>query len=247
MNRPFIHGINFEERLRTKLEALGCRIYYDQTYDHQYKLDFIVNGFRDVARLPEHIGMQMTANKDDVTKQREFVYVQKKNIIVAKAVYLEADPVADIEQGAATLVYAALLTLVFNRAYRYRRVVGLRLTRNFSFEFFDLEENIRRLLDMDKTVKPQRSVTLSEELLVGKIINFNKEKGYGFIECESRPNNVFFHIRNEVGEDVLSRIESVQEESTGWRQLDIPVSFREKSVIRFGEDKPAAFDIKLSV
>ena len=247
MNRPFIHGINFEERLRTKLEALGCRIYYDQTYDHQYKLDFIVNGFRDVARLPEHIGMQMTANKDDVTKQREFVYVQKKNIIVPKAVYLEADPVADIEQGAATLVYAALLTLVFNRAYRYRRVVGLRLTRNFSFEFFDLEENIRRLLDLDKTVKPQRSVTLSEELLVGKIINFNKEKGYGFIECESRPNNVFFHIRNDVGDDVLTRIESVQEESTGWRQLDIPVSFREKSVIRFGEDKPAAFDIKLSV
>ena len=162
MNRPFIHGINFEERLRTKLEALGCRIYYDQTYDHQYKLDFIVNGFRDVARLPEHIGMQITANKDDVTKQREFVYVQKKNIIVPKAVYLEADPVADIEQGAATLVYAALLTLVFNRAYRYRRVVGLRLTRNFSFEFFDLEENIRRLLELDKTVKPQRSVTLSE-------------------------------------------------------------------------------------
>lgn len=247
MNRPFIHGINFEERLRTKLEALGCRIYYDQTYDHQYKLDFIVNGFRDVARLPEHIGMQITANKDDVTKQREFVYVQKKNIIVPKAVYLEADPVADIEQGAATLVYAALLTLVFNRAYRYRRVVGLRLTRNFSFEFFDLEENIRRLLEMDKTVKPQRSVTLSEELLVGKIINFNKEKGYGFIECESRPNNVFFHIRNDVSDDVLTRIESVQEESTGWRQLDIPVCFREKSVIRFGEDKPAAFDIKLSV
>ena len=247
MNRPFIHGINFEERLRTKLEAMGCRIYYDQTYDHQYKLDFIVNGFRDVARLPEHIGMQVTANKDDVTKQREFVYVQKKNIIVPKAVYLEADPAADIEQGAATLVYAGLLTLVFNRAYRYRRVVGLRLTRNFSFEFFDLEENIRRLLEMDKTVKPQRSVTLSEELLVGKIINFNKEKGYGFIECESRPNNVFFHIRNEVADDVLTQIESVQEESTGWRQLDIPVSFREKSVIRFGEDKPAAFDIKLTL
>ena len=180
MNRPFIHGINFEERLRTKLEALGCRIYYDQTYDHQYKLDFIVNGFRDVARLPEHIGMQITANKDDVTKQREFVYVQKKNIIVPKAVYLEADPVADIEQGAATLVYAALLTLVFNRAYRYRRVVGLRLTRNFSFEFFDLEENIRRLLELDKTVKPQRSVTLSEELLVGKRSSISiKRKGMG--------------------------------------------------------------------
>ena len=187
MNRPFIHGINFEERLRTKLEALGCRIYYDQTYDHQYKLDFIVNGFRDVVRLPEHIGMQITANKDDVTKQREFVYVQKKNIIVPKAVYLEADPVADIEQGAATLVYAALLTLVFNRAYRYRRVVGLRLTRNFSFEFFDLEENIRRLLEVDKTVKPQRAVTLSEELLVGKIINFNKEKGYGLLSVKVGP------------------------------------------------------------
>ena len=245
MNRPFIHGINFEERLRTRLEALGCRIYYDQTYDHQYKLDFIVNGFRDVARLPEHIGLQITANKDDVAKQREFVYVQKKSFVVPKAVYLEADPSADMEQGAATLVYAALLTLVFNRAYKYRRVVGLRLTRNFSFEFFDLEENIRRLQGFEKNPRPPRVIPLSEEILSGKIINFNKEKGYGFIECSSRPNNVFFHIRNDVDEDVLAKIDSVQEESTGWRQLDIPVSFREKSVIRFGEDKPAAFDIKL--
>lgn len=245
MNRPFIHGINFEERLRTKLEALGCRIYYDQTYDHQYKLDFIVNGFRDVARLPEHIGIQITANKDDASKQREFLHVQKKSFIVPKAVYLEADPSADMEQGAATLVYAALLTLVFNRAYKYRRVVGLRLTRNFSFEFFDLEENIRRLQTVEKSPKAPRIQPISEETLQGKIINFNKEKGYGFIECASRPNNVFFHIRNDVDEEVITRIDSAQEESTGWRQLDIPVFFREKSVIRFGEDKPAAFDIKL--
>ena len=81
---------------------------------------------------------------------------------------------------------------------------------------------------------------------MGKIINFNKEKGYGFIACESRPNNVFFHIRNDVAEDVLVHIEAAEEEATGWRQLDIPVTFREKSVIRFGEDKPVAFDIKLA-
>jgi len=248
MNRPFIHGINFEERLRTKLETLGCRIYYDQTYDHQYKLDFIVNGFRDVARLPEHIGIQVTANKDDAIKQREFWQVQKKSFVVPKAVYLEADPAADLEQGAAALVYAALLSLVFNRAYRHRRVVGLRLTRSFSFEFFDLEENIRRLQNGqngDKGVKPLRPVVVHEDLLVGKIINFNKEKGYGFIECAGRPNNVFFHIRNEISEDVLAKIETTEEEETGWRQLDIPVTFREKSVIRFGEDKPAAFDIQI--
>lgn len=246
MNRPFIHGINFEERLRTRLEALGCRIYYDQTYDHQYKLDFIVNGFRDVARLPEHIGMQITANKDDSAKQREFLQVQKKSFVVPKAVYLEADPSADIEQGAATLVYAALLTLVFNREYRHRRVVGLRLTRNFAFEFFDLEENIRNLQSPDRIARVPRIIPNGDEMLAGKIINFNREKGYGFIECASRPNNVFFHIRNDVEQDVLSKIEAAEEESTGWRQLDIPVTFREKSVIRFGEDKPAAFDIKLS-
>ncbi len=41
-------------------------------------------------------------------------------------------------------------------------------------------------------------------------------------------------------------IKVAEEESTGWRQLDIPVTFREKSVIRFGEDKPVAFDIKLA-
>lgn len=246
MNRPFIHGINFEERLRTKLEALGCRIYYDQTYDHQYKLDFIVNGFRDVARLPEHIGLQITANKDDVAKQREFLHIQKKSFVVPKAVYLEADPAADMEQGAATLVYAALLALAFNMEYRRRRVVGLRLSRNFSFEFFDLEENMRHLQGQERPARPPRVVGTSDECFVGKIINFNKEKGYGFIACDSRPNNVFFHIRNEVAEDVLAHIDTAEEEATGWRQLDIPVTFREKLVIRFGEDKPVAFDIQLA-
>ena len=246
MNRPFIHGINVEERLRTKLESLGCRIYYDQTYDHQYKLDFIVNGFRDVARLPEHIGLQITANKDDVVKQREFLHIQKKSAVVPKAVYLEADPTADLEQGAATLVYAALLALVFNREYRHRRIVGLRLSRNFSFEFFDLEENIRQLQGFERAPRTPRVVSPSEESLLGKIINFNEEKGYGFIACESRPNNVFFHIRNEVAEDVVTYIKAAEEESTGWRQLDIPVTFREKSVVRFGEEKPVAFDIKLA-
>jgi hypothetical protein len=245
MNRPFIHGINFEERLRTKLESLGCRIYHDQTYDHQYKLDFIVNGFKNVARLPEHIGLQVTANRDDLSKQREFVQVQKTSLVVPKAVYLEVDPEADVEQGAATLVYAALLTLVFNSAYRKSRVVGLRLTRGFTFEFFDLEENIRRLQSSSKGADELRGPQASEEILAGRIINFHREKGYGFIQCPSRPNNVFFHIRNDVDEHVVAKIATNAEENTGWRQLDIPVIFREKWIGKSRSHKPAAFDIKL--
>ena len=245
MNRPFIHGINLEERLLTKLEALGCRIYHDQTYDHQYKLDFIVNGFRHVARLPEHIGLQVTANRDDLAKQQEFLQIQRRSFVVPKAVYLEVDPEADIEQGAATLVYAALLTLVFNVAYRKCRVTGLRLSRGFSFEFFDLEENIRRLQSFDKTSRSPQTIQTNDELLMGKIINFHKEKGYGFIQCDSRPNNVFFHIRNDVDEAVVARIDSMEEASTGWRQLDIPVTFREKLIGKARGHKPAAFDVKL--
>ena len=175
MNRPFIHGINFEERLRTKLESLGCRIYHDQTYDHQYKLDFIVNGFRDVARLPEHIGLQITANRDDAAKQLEFLQIQKRSFVVPKAVYLEVDSEADVEQGAATLVYAALLTLVFSTAHQKRRIVGLRLSRGFSFEFFDLEENIRRLQGFEKGEYASCVTQEIGETLVGNIINFHKE------------------------------------------------------------------------
>jgi hypothetical protein len=244
MNRPFIHGINFEERLRTKLESLGCRIYHDQTYDHQYKLDFIVNGFRDIARLPEHIGLQITANRDDATKQREFLQIQKRSLVVPKAVYLEVDPDADVEQGAATLVYAALLTLVFNAAHRKRRIVGLRISRGFSFEFFDLEENIRRLQGFERGEDAPRVTHESDETLIGKIINFHKEKGYGFIECERRPNNVFFHIRNDVDEDVIAKIDAIDEVAAGWRQLAIPVTFREKMLSKSREHKPAAFEIK---
>ena len=245
MNRPFINGINLEERLRTKLEALGCRIYHDPTYDHQYKLDFIVNGFKDVARLPEHIGLQVTANREDVSKQREFWQIQRSSFVVPKAVYLEIDAEADVERGAATLVYAALLTLAFNAAYRKRRIVGLRLTRGFSFEFFDLEENMRHLQGAEQDGRFSRTGSLSEEVLNGKIINFHKEKGYGFIACDSRPNNVFFHIRNEVDEAVVATIDSMEEAVTGWRQLEIPVTFREKMIGRSRGHKPAAFDIKL--
>jgi 'Cold-shock' DNA-binding domain len=245
MNRPFIHGINLEERLRTKLEALGCRIYHDQTYDHQYKLDFIVNGFRHVARLPEHIGLQVTANRDDLAKQQEFLQIQRRSFVVPKAVYLEVDPEADIEQGAATLVYAALLTLVFNSAYRKYRVTGLRLHRGFSFELFDLEENIRRLQGFDRGSRVPQVIQTSDELLMGKIINFHKEKGYGFIQCDSRPNNVFFHIRNDVDEAVVAKIDALGEAATGWQQLDISVTFREKLIGRSRGHKPAAFDVKL--
>ena len=67
---------------------------------------------------------------------------------------------------------------------------------------------------------------VSDETLVGKIINFHKEKGYGFIECELRPNNVFFHVRNDVDEAVIAKIDTIDEVSTGWRQLAIPVTFR---------------------
>jgi hypothetical protein len=82
---------------------------------------------------------------------------------------------------------------------------------------------------------------------MGKIINFHKEKGYGFIQCDSRPNNVFFHIRNDVDEAVVARIDSMEEASTGWRQLDIPVTFREKLIGRARGQKPAAFDVKLHI
>jgi hypothetical protein len=87
----------------------------------------------------------------------------------------------------------------------------------------------------------------SEEILLGTIINFHREKGYGFIQCASRPNIVFFHIRNYVDENFVSRIDAVAEETTGWRQLDVPVVFREKWIGKARGHKPAAFDIKLHV
>ena len=86
--------------------------------------------------------------------------------------------------------------------------------------------------------------TNNGETLTGTIINFHREKGYGFIQCAIRPNNVFFHIRNDVDENVVAMIEAIAEATTGWRQLDIPVTFREKWIGKARGHKPAAFDIK---
>ncbi len=84
-----------------------------------------------------------------------------------------------------------------------------------------------------------------ESVLVGKISNFHREKGYRFIECRSRPNHIYFNIRNGVDESVVRRIEALGEGSTGWMQLNIPVTFRERLTRLARETKPAAFDIKL--
>lgn len=35
--------------------------------------------------------------------------------------------------------------------------------------------------------------------MVGKIQFLNKEKAYGFIQCDDHPKGVFFHIKNFIG------------------------------------------------
>ena len=58
---------------------------------------------------------------------------------------------------------------------------------------------------------------------------------------------MFFHITNDVDEAVVAKIDSMEEVAMGWRQLEIPVIFREKMIGRSRGHKPAAFDIKLDV
>lgn len=44
---------------------------------------------------------------------------------------------------------------------------------------------------------------IDEMAYEGTVKFFNKEKGFGFIKCPQRGEDVFFHISNVIDEDVL--------------------------------------------
>jgi hypothetical protein len=76
---PFISGKDLEDRLKSRLKEMGCLIESKEKYDHEFKLDFMVYRLAGFEKpLPISVGVQVTADTDDLDKQREFLEVQRR-------------------------------------------------------------------------------------------------------------------------------------------------------------------------
>ena len=69
----------------------------------------------------------------------------------------------------------------------------------------------------------------SAERQYGKIIHFNRSRGYGFIKCESLPDKVFVHI-SEISGRVRVGARAyfdVVEDEKGWRATNVELTTKD--------------------
>ena len=133
----FSPGLNAEDRLRTLLERYGCTLIEGPRFDHEHKLDFVVSGFPQIPWL-FHLGVQVTTRIDDRTKQATFLKIVRENPVTRHNIYLEMEPGVNLEKGGAFVVLTALVEFLHNRLHADAGVIGLRVSSDLKYHFYDL-------------------------------------------------------------------------------------------------------------
>jgi hypothetical protein len=231
---PFISGKDLEDRLKSRLNHMGCLIESKEKYDHEFKLDFMVYRLAGFEKpLPISVGVQVTADTEDLEKQREFLEVQRRLRPVQKSIYLALDSQLDVEGGGEYAVFVALGACIFDRSNRDKRVIGVRIYRDFSFEMFDIEENLRGgksfRLDSDG----------QQIWLDGRINYYKRLERFGFIGWEGAPD--FWFSRDHVEDpELLGILDNADLYVSG-----TPIVFQNAGITRDGEKRPTAIRIRL--
>jgi hypothetical protein len=227
-----------EDLIVAKIEK-KCDIKTNPTYDHQYKLDFIVDRFKSIDKLIP-IGVQVTIRLNNTTKQKIFLTERKKKTLVDKSIYIEVHPDVDITNWGSELIYNALVSFVFQKKLVKEDIVGLRINPDTTYEFFNIEENIK-----SARKSTQKS---TGKILKGKIVRYFPDKGYGFIETKDT-SRWFFHISkvsdNRLTDSFLPNAQINQDDNTLIKP--IYVEFEDNGHTRGQDDSPEAINIKLSI
>lgn len=231
---PFISGKDLEDRIKSRLKEMGCLIESKEKYDHEFKLDFMVYRLAGFEKpLPISVGVQVTAATDDLEKQREFLEVQRRLRPVQKSIYLALDSQLDVEGGGEYAAFVALGSCIFDRVNRDKRVIGIRIFRDFSFEMFDLEENLRG-------AKSFRLDSERQQIWIDGRINYYKRlEKFGFIGWDGTPD--FWFGRDNIEDpELLVMLDNPDLYISG-----TPIVFQNAGITREGEKRPTAIHIRL--
>lgn len=218
-----------EQPFREYFGAMGCRVDIDEDYRKLYNIDFGVSRLRGV-HAAVNMGVHITQQTDNFAKQEIFLEAARRGV-VSKSVYIEVCT-ETLDTGVIPIAYVASLAFLFDRRYQHTKSVGLRIFEDSSFHFFDLEENVRRLR---KDVHD--AIHETGERLLGHIIAYFSEKGFGFIEDETH-QKFFFHIANVVDD-------SLRHHLPGYIQGDA-ISVRFVYGGSDGKKYPKAIEVSLS-
>jgi cold shock CspA family protein len=135
-----MRGFVNEDLIVAKLEQ-RCDIKRDPVYDHKYKLDFIVNGFKKIDRLV-HIGVQVTTNPNDAEKQAIFLKERRKHTLVERSLYVKLSPEVDVQNVGAELVYNAIVSFAFQQRLRSKDIMGVLIHADATYDFFELRDAV---------------------------------------------------------------------------------------------------------
>jgi len=265
----FKRGFDFEDRICTKLEGIGCRLQRDQKLDHKYKLDFKVISFPDNPGTYS-LGVQVTTRRDDFEKQHDFDALHQVSSVAQKALYLELSETLDLEDGGALAVLTVISSFQFDRRFIDKKVQGAVIFPDYSFEFFSLAERTRTLREnarqqlLDQQQRPVPASPLQIDQLRAKYVNgtapaaivlngqgdvsailtaYKRSEGYGFASSENG-ESYFVHI-NAVTDDRLRDELSRVPYSEIPYPVEIPLWFGDGGQTRPGAKYKAARNVRL--
>ncbi|HVW85581.1 MAG TPA: hypothetical protein VHB50_12915 [Bryobacteraceae bacterium] len=260
----FKRGFDFEDRIVTKLEHIGCRLQRDQRLDHKYKLDFKVISFPDNPGTYS-LGVQVTAKRDDFEKQQDFENVQRASNVAQKALYLELTDNLDLEDGGALAVLTVISSFQFDRRFQDSKVQGAVIYPDYSYEFFNLAERSRSLRENARQQfleqhRPSPATPLQLEQLnaryapgvlpstmpgdVSAILTaYKRSDGYGFA-TSNEGENYFVHVNAVIDDRLRDELNHVPYSEIPY-PVEIPLVFGDGGYTRPGAKYKAAKNIRL--
>lgn len=181
------------QELAKYLESAGARLEIQDSFEEQYGLDFCIIRLKDV-HAHVNLGVHITSELNDLEYMEALALASRRGIVL-KALYIEVQQEI-MDAGALLAAFSACLSVLFDQRHAHSKLLGLRVHEDCSFQFFDLEESIERL---------QRVTSIDEmdigQDLIGRIIAYFTEKGFGFIQTDDEIK-YFFHIANIVDDEL---------------------------------------------
>jgi len=202
-----VKGKTFEADLITLLRD-DLDLETSERIDKKYKYDFVVKSINNINKYI-NIGVQLTIYLDKYDKILEFKLANSKKFLVDKGLYIEVDPDADIGEWVRYAILSIIKEFSFNSFYKDFDIYGFRISSNFTYESFDLNDRITQLIK--KNEKGQDDLFFE-----GTIYKYFPEKGFGFVWGEvekGKTESIFFHINNS-NDNIINKIKEIENYST---------------------------------
>jgi cold shock CspA family protein len=243
----FSRGLEAEDRLCTMLKNFGCQLMRDETLNHRHKLDFVVLQLPEFSQLlPKPLGVQVTQNLGNEEKQEEFFRRVREFPFAKKNLYLELESGLNLETGGAFMVLAVITQFLMDSRFEDEDTAAVRIRKDFCYQFV-LEKREPASLAVAVGAPRPAPVVLEPkspgiprpsghpqsafgQILqnaldgsgnTGRVVSYNRERGFGRIKEDGTDQEFFLHINNVTDLNLKERLDSVQGDVSEFNPIHI--------------------------